>query len=400
VPFAQNPYKISPQQQQLTQQSPNLNLQPKELSMPRYINYVADYGGCGMWRIMWPEVVINCEGLGISQSTTAMVLDPRWYQNVKAVRVQRQAGDHQKRFVEFLKTVQQQFNFKIIYEVDDVVFSEEIPDYNKFKFAFVDPSIRQNCIDIINMCDEVIVTCPFMKKLYQEKTGKQEITVLPNFPPYFWLGHYFNPKKIYDNLEKFKKRPRVLYTGSGAHYDVDNKNKGQDDFSHVLNTIIKTVDKYQWIFVGAFPPPLLPFVQSGKIEFHSWQTLFRYPRLFDSLNANITIAPLMNNNFNKSKSDIKFIESCCFGLPCLVQNMETYQNAPDFLKFVTGDELEEKLDNILNWKNRQKYYQNVFVYQKIAHERFLEHPENIGCHIDVLATPYGSPDRKYVNRFN
>jgi hypothetical protein len=59
--------------------------------------------------------------------------------------------------------------FKIMYEVDDVVFKEVIPDYNKFKFAFDTEEIRQNCIDIINLVDEVTVTCDFMKDSIKKK---------------------------------------------------------------------------------------------------------------------------------------------------------------------------------------------------------------------------------------
>ena len=52
------------------------NLVPKEATLPRYINYLADYSGCGHWRILWPEAVINAKGIGMSQSTTAMVNNP------------------------------------------------------------------------------------------------------------------------------------------------------------------------------------------------------------------------------------------------------------------------------------------------------------------------------------
>ena len=57
---------------------PIQNIQPKELSLPRYVNYLADYSGCGFWRILWPELLINSEGYGCSQSQTAMIFDPRW----------------------------------------------------------------------------------------------------------------------------------------------------------------------------------------------------------------------------------------------------------------------------------------------------------------------------------
>jgi glycosyltransferase involved in cell wall biosynthesis len=285
-----------------------------------------------------------------------------------------------------------------VYEVDDVVFREDIPDYNKFKFAFDNDEIRNNCIEIINLCDEVTVTCDYMRKLYQERTGKKEITVIPNFVPYSWMGHQYNKNRIWNNYDKNKKKPRVLYTGSGAHYDVDNKNGGIDDFSHVVELVKKTVDKYQWVFVGAFPPPLLSFVQSKKIEFHNWQSLADYPDFINSLNAQVMIAPLLDNSFNRSKSDIKFIEACVLGLPCLVQDMETYKNAPEFLKFKTGEDLEQKLESIL--KNKAQYYRNTELFRHIGMQRLLESKENIGCHLEVLNTPYGSPERKYLKRWN
>ena len=71
---------------------PKEDLRPKEAHLPRYVNYLADYSGCGHWRILWPESVINSRGDGMSQSTTAMVTDPRWYQGIKTVKVQRQAS--------------------------------------------------------------------------------------------------------------------------------------------------------------------------------------------------------------------------------------------------------------------------------------------------------------------
>ena len=123
--------------------------------------------------------------------------------------MQRQASSEQKEFIKFLKNVQQEHGFKIVYEVDDVVFKEVIPDYNKFKFAFDTEEIRQNCIDIINMVDEVTVTCDFMRRLYQEKTGQEKITVIPNFVPNFWMGHLYNPRKVERAFKKHKQRPRL-----------------------------------------------------------------------------------------------------------------------------------------------------------------------------------------------
>jgi hypothetical protein len=373
---------------------------PAEEDMSRYVNYLADYSGCGHWRILWPEAAINARGDGMSQSTTAMVVDPKWYQGVKVVKVQRQASSNQLEFIKHLKRIQQEFGFKIMYEVDDVVFREVIPDYNKFKFAFDTEEIRQNCVEIINLVDEVTVTCDFMRKLYIEKTGQEKITVIPNFIPNGWMGQLFNPREIERNFDQNKRKPRILYTGSGAHYDVDNKTGGKDDLSEVRDFIRKTVDKYQWIFVGAFPPQLADLVQQQKIEFYNWQTLLKYPYFINSLRAQLMVAPLQVNDFNRAKSDIKYIEGCILGIPCLCQNMETYNNAPNQLKFSTVEEFEEKIARILNPKKKNKYMQNVHKLRQIGEQRILELDPNIGAYLESLNTPYGSPERKFLREWN
>ena len=66
--------------------------------------------------------------------------------------------------------------------------------------------------------------------------------------PYWWIGHQYDYQKICNNLEKFKKKPRIVYTGSGAHFDVRNKVGQKDDFEHVVKFIIDNRHKYQFVF--------------------------------------------------------------------------------------------------------------------------------------------------------
>lgn len=367
----------------------------------RYINFMASSGdGCTMYRRGFVSNHIKMTGHGDVCDLTKMITQEGFYEGIKTITLQRQATDHQKQFMMFLKAIQKKYGFKLIYEVDDVVFREEIPDYNASKFAFDSDEIRKNCIEMINMVDEVTVTCQYMKDLYEEKTGQKKITVIPNFMPYWWIGHQYNYNKIIKNFDDNKKKPRIVYAGSGAHFDVKNKTNQNDDFTHVLKFIVDNRHKYQFVFIGAFPPPLYPFITSKEIEYHPWVQLLTYPSFLASLNAQLFIAPLLDTPFNRSKSDIKFIEAAQLGIPCICQDMETYKDAPDFLKFKTAEELADRIDNLVNWKNKAKYYRLIPQLRKLGESRFLEHPQNVGCFLEALDLPFDSPDRKYLKRWN
>ena len=112
------------------------------------------------------------------------------------------------------------------------------------------------------------------------------------------------------------------------------------------------------------------------------------------------IAPLQDNNFNKSKSDIKFVEAAVLGIPCLCQDLVTYSTAPESLRFKSAEDLKFKLETILSYKNRKQYKENIELLRGYGLTRIMENEENIGCHLEALNTPYNSPDRKYLKRWN
>lgn len=388
--------------QQPVQLQPD-NSPPPDTNLPRAVQYYADYSGCGFWRMLWPEHLLNAYGKMTVHGSTVMVLDPRWYVNVKAVRIQRQATSSQLQFVKFLREVSEQISkqpgqtgFRIIYEIDDLVFSEDIPDYNKFKTAFVDPQIRKNAQDIMSLCDEVTVTCQFMKDYYAEKTGHKNITIIPNFPPKFWLGRFYDEKRISSNYDTYKNKPRILYAGSGAHFDVENRVNQNDDFAHVVRAIYDTHQEFQWVFLGAFPLPIRPLIDRGHVEFHPWVNLYNYGETIQNLRINMMVAPLQNNNFNKSKSDLKWIEANCFGLPIACQDLCTYKDAE--FKFNTGEEMVAQIRDVLSKKGR---YMNICAAsRKQADQRWLETPENLECYYELFNHAYGAPERKRLNAIN
>jgi hypothetical protein len=210
------------------------------------------------------------------------------------------------------------------------------------------------------------------------------------------LGHFYDERAISANYDTYKKKPRILYAGSGAHFDVDNRVNQNDDFAHVIEAIAKTVDKYQWVFLGAYPLPLKNLIQSGKIEFHPWANLYFYGEKIKNLRVNMMVAPLQDNNFNKSKSDLKLVEANCFGIPIACQDLCTYEDAK--FKFKTGDEMIAQIDDVLSKKGR---YMNLSAKARSdANKRWLENDENIAYYQELFSYGYGDPRRKYLNKIN
>jgi hypothetical protein len=358
-----------------------------EATLPRCLNYYADYGGCGFWRMIWPEYCLNAYSKAVISGLTCMVLDMRFYQNLKSIRFQRQATPHQKMFIDELNKRKSDFGYRLIYEVDDIVFKNDIPEYNRCKDAFCETGIESSIVDIINSMDEMTVTCQYMKDYYLGKTSNKNITVIPNYPPKFWIDGYYKEDRIQQLYEKHKKRPRILYAGSGTHIDVTNRTGMKDDFHHVVDEIIKARKKFKFVWKGCYPLAVKPYINNGEMEFIEWSSLLELPRDIYSAECNATFAPLVDNIFNRSKSNIKIVESGAFGMPGVYQDLCTYSDAE--FKFKSGRELISQLEHITS---------DVDLYMK-ASKKQRQFTESLWLedHLDeykaIYTTPWGSKER-------
>jgi hypothetical protein len=344
------------------------------------ISFAADHGGCGFWRMHWPESLINSSGKGVVTNSTMMLLDPRMYTGIKSVKIQRQVTPPQLQFVKFLRETSDKGNkFKLYYEIDDVIFPEDIPLYNKSREAFVDPVISQTAIEIIKHCDAV--TCPtkFMADYYTEKTGVPAI-VVPNYMPKFWIDRFYNKAKVVENFDRNKKRPRIGYVGSPTHLNVQRLPGVMDDIEPFTDIIRKTYKDYKWVFMGAVPNTLHDLLKTGEVEFVGWKSLYEYAYAFDALNLNLAFAPLQNNKFNYAKAPIKYLEAGALGIPCLCQDAPPYNTDPIApLRFNTPDEMMDLAKKLL--RDRRMYLNESDDARKVATKYWLE--DHIDEHMKV-----------------
>jgi glycosyltransferase involved in cell wall biosynthesis len=384
---------------QILQTREHSNMPPPEVpgqGLPRAVNYLADYGGCSFYRCMAPNLMLNLYQKAVVLESTTMVLDPRFYTGVKAVKIQRQATPIQRDFVKLLKEISKQVGFKIIYEIDDIVFREDIPDFNRNKDAFTQDEIRNSIVEILELCDEITVTCDFMRDYFKGKSKNQNVTVIPNYLLRWWFDRYYDLGKLVKQYEKNKKKPVVSIFASGTHVDITNRTNQKDDFEMVVPAIIKARKDFKWKFYGSYPLPLKPFIDRGEIEFHQWTPLPDYPGTIANAETQVTFAALQDNNFNKAKSNIKLLEAAALGIPCICPDMVTYKDAA--LKYSNASEFIDCIKTAT--KNQHTYADYCKKARAYADNFWLEDEKNLMKHHEAYFTPFGSPDRKYLLETN
>jgi hypothetical protein len=371
--------------------------EPPPIEMPahglqRAVNYLADYGGCSFYRCMGPNMLLNLSQKAVILELTSMVLDPRFYQDVKCVKLQRQATPQQLEFVKLLKKYSADLGFKIVYEVDDIVFSEDIPMYNRNRDAFATDEIRKSVCEIMELADEITVTCPFMRDYFKSKLKNQNVTAIPNYLMKWWFDRYYNVSELSKRFEQNKKKRHVVSIfASGTHVDVMNRCNQQDDFAHVVHHIIKTRKQYKWQFFGSHPLAVRPFIDSGEMSFVPWVDLHKFPEVMYNSGTELCFAALQDNTFNRGKSCIKLIEAGALGIPCVCPDMCTYSNA--LLKYTSGDEFIDQIKYAL--QDHSRYVSLCKKSRDITNKYWLDDEPNLMKFHEAYFTPIEG-ERKFI----
>jgi hypothetical protein len=240
----------------------------------------------------------------------------------------------------------------------------------------------------MEMTDEFMVVSPYMRDYYASKIKNKKITCVPNYAPRFWFDRYYDEDRLAREYKSNKKRPRILVTASGTHFDVVNATNQQDDYTHVIQSIISSRKDFEWVWMGGYPLLLKPFIDNGEMIFKDWSPLLQFPQAIHDIAPQVTIAALAHNNFNRAKSFIKFTESCHLGIPFIGQDLEPYSDS--FHKFTTGDEMIDRVKAVV--KDSDTYMKECRKARKYGDKFWLD--DHLNEHIAIYTTKYGDPKRK------
>jgi len=342
-------------------------------------SYVADKGGCGHIRVIIPSLLVNMKRFGnlninlYPQYGMNYILDGEYYKNKLFVIFQRAATEDQLKIVKYLKNnVFNKTGTKIIYELDDDLI--DVPEWN-MAADFYNKN-RKNSLEIISRSFGVTTSTEHLAKKIRKYN--KNVKVIPNHLPKFVWGEI-------PEIKETEEKPKILWFGSSNHFSIPNSDKEGGDFgSELINFIRKTVDIYDWIFVGAMPKEIIDI--KDKFYHYKWTTIFEYPSLIKSLNANVGIAPLLKHDFNRSKSNIKALEYIASGIPGVYTNITPYENLKNVCE--TDNYMIDRIEHLANNPDFRKETLE-YDYNMVKDQLFWEENDNIKKYVDT-----------YLNFFN
>lgn len=334
--------------------------------------HIGDTAGCGHIRCIFPSMILNnlmSKELKVEAFYTNKYTPmPQAYAQTTFAVFQRSATLDQLKMIQHLKSIRK--NTSIIYEIDDNLF--DIPDWNFAKDFYI--KHVDTAKQILGEVDGIVTSTEFLRKEYSKYN--KNIVVTPNhLPKFIWGDAEWKPQ---DN-----PKPRIMYAGSMNHFGLSKESDDGDFTTELIDFILATVDKYEWHFVGGIPQRIRDAYQTDKrIRYTGWQNVLELPHTLRGLNVDIALAPLEDNRFNWSKSNIKAMESTVLGLPVVCSNIGPYEGLPgavnttgemiDRIEELAGDvdkryqqwyDMHEALEPILFWEDNDNLlkYVNSFL---------------------------------------
>lgn len=338
------------------------------------INYYGDRAACGWYRMSFPamalETILHGNIVFNFLETRIPILDKSFYtmgRRPRVIRIQRwHTKEEAKIMKEFLRPIAESIGAWIVYEIDDVLTYEDIPDYNMAKPYFSYELIGNSVKEIMDNCHLITVTTEELKNLYVTKVKQdpRKIMVIPNYLPRWWIGESFNLDGQMAQYDQQRKRPHLAFACSTNHFDVNNNNGGVDDFTEIMPWIKKNMDKYHFNFVGGVPQQLIEDVKAGRVFAQPPSDIFNYPRELKLRKIDLLIAPLIDSVFNRCKSNIKWLELAAIGIPMIGQNICTYNKYTDQV-FNNADEIDEWIDKLFFRKDSRDFYANIIKKNRV-----------------------------------
>lgn len=284
-----------------------------------------DNDGCSFYRCDEPARALNELTRGrrhlnqcfpdVSALSTKVMPDSV-YMDADVIVGQRIAEDGPTELWRRLSTGELGVRPKLVYEIDDDLLS--VPEsFGPVHTTYADPQRRVNIIANIHRADVVTTTNAHLAEQIDRITTGKDIRVIPNYVPARFVAHTV-PERT---------GPLVIgWAGSGSH---------REDFEQVIEPLCSVLRKHdvQVRIVGPdyanrlrAPVASVSELMNGSNHVQHTPWVDGVPAYYNALDFHVGIAPLVDNTFNRSKSDVKLKEYAARGIASVASDVGPYRH--------------------------------------------------------------------------
>jgi glycosyltransferase involved in cell wall biosynthesis len=311
----------------------------------KILYYSNDFYGCGWYRCHVPGVALrDLGGHEVAMSDVITFQDINYYDVIVFQR---------KDDIGSLRAIRDanRLGKLTVYELDDDIFHVDAKS-SAFEY-WSNPEHRKGAVACARECTLFTTSTKTLAKLF--KTINKNIVVLPNMLP----EKYFQVER-----ENHSEKVVVGWAGGAQHFSDLVILKG------VIEEILDTYDYVEVILSGMPTYPFKPHVRGKALP---WVRVEDYPRQ-TLAKFDIGLAPIVDNAFNRAKSDLKFIEYGYLGIPMIGSPVQPYLESIEhgktgFLAKTPKDWLKYLKRLIENEDLRREIGENA---RKVAMKRTIE----------------------------
>lgn len=263
----------------------------------RIFYYVDDFYGCGWYRCHVPGRALQARGHEVILKDSISPADLIW---ADVAVFQRKHSPDDWRAVQFAN----EHGARTVYEVDDDLYN--VHPSNPAYGYWSRPQVRSDLAQLIRSCAAVTTTNTYLADSLGKINGN--VFVTPNMlPDEYWS--FARPK------EQTEDRVTIGWAGSSSHFP---------DLGEIVPVIVQVLDTYpnaEFLFAG----DKAPFAVHERARQLEVVRLEAYPWLLRAFH--IGLAPLIDSNFNRSRSDLKCLEYAASGIPVIASKVLPYMGS-------------------------------------------------------------------------
>ena len=292
-------------------------------TVPYILAYMADSSGCGYHRIVRPleALIKSCYAIGraefqIWDVERLSVLNPN------IIVWQRQHEDFQIEHIQRSRDALPKTFF--VYEIDDILSA--CPDWSPHRHH-IPYDVDSRMARALMLCDAVTVSTKTLGDHIRSLCGPDfDIRIMPNMVSREDLAR---ADEVRQKSKRIHFKPRIGWGGGISHLG---------DLQLLLPAIEYFKDKVDWVFLAQKPETDFP------VEFHEGVAPNEYLAKLASFDLDLMVAPLVDNKFNRCKSNLRLLEggACCY--PVIASPVEPYVlNSPPVYSYAEPDEWIAKI---------------------------------------------------------